>query len=274
MTDNTSIGETTPIFNPDETISIPASSVSNSKDNLYRLCEYETESQTGCRRTNTIFALEAEYDTFVDPEMKWGVWDLYCCHNDKLYYYKDWLKEFFGEDLSNRATDIENPVQVETDEFLKTFLGKQAIAGAESFESLKLLIQNPPSGFPPFLIETPQFFQFDSPGSLITIDDIDKPLLDKIKNSFSGEINPLLSNLNDRMFIKDDQVSCIDLLIFDNNTTGKLGIVMVPTESEKYDTSKAYFFAFAPLTAEQTEFANRLTAMEADFQRPVEIINL
>ncbi len=258
-----------------ETVSIPASSVENSKDNLFRLCEYDPGGQSGCRRTSTILALEAEYDTFVDPEMVWGVWDLYCLHEEKMYYYKNFLEQFFTEDSNNRETDSETPLQVETDNFLKSFLApKQAIAGAETFDSIKLLIENPPSGFPKFLIETPQFFQFDHPGEKITIDNLDKALLDNIKNTFNGNINPLLSNLNDRLFIKDGQISCVDLMIFDENPNGKFGIVMVPNESEKYDVTKAYFFAFAPLTAEQTEFATKLTAMEAEFKRSVEIINL
>jgi hypothetical protein len=258
-----------------EQISIPATQVENSKDNPYRLCEYDTESQKGCRRTNTIFALEAEFDTFVDPEMVWGVWDLYCLHEGKMYYYKNFLEQFYTEDAQNRAADVQNSDQVEVDNFLKSVLtSKNAIAGADSVDAIKSLIQNPPGGFPKFLIETPQFLQFDDPGVKITIDSLDKTTLDKIKNTFNGDVNPLLSNLNDRLFIKNDQISCVDLMIFDENPTAKFGVIMVPSESEKYDATKAYFFPFAPLTAEQTEFVTKLTAMEGEFQRSVEIVNL
>jgi hypothetical protein len=274
MTDNTSIDEATTTLNTAETVSIPESSVPNSKDNPYRLCEYDAEAQIGCRRTNTIFALEAEYDTFVDPEMEWGVWDLYCRHDDKTYYYKNHLETMFGDDSAVRATDTESDIQVETDTFLKSFLAKTAIADINSLDAIRLLIQTPPGGFPKFVIETPQFFQFDNLGQSISIDDLDRPLLDKIKNTFTSDANPLLWNLVNRLFIKDNEIVCADLLRFDNNPTAKLGIIMVPEKSEKYDNSKAYFFAFSPLTGDQIEFANRITAMEADFQRPVEIINL
>ena len=36
-----------------------------------RLCEYNEDLISGCKRTMTIFALEAEFDTFVSPEMVW-----------------------------------------------------------------------------------------------------------------------------------------------------------------------------------------------------------
>lgn len=260
----------------EETISIPASSVPNSKDNLYRLCEYDEESQKGCRRTNIIFALEAEYDTFVDPEMVWGEWDLYCRHEGKTYYYKNWLTTCFEEDANNVAANSENALQAETDAYLRTMLlpGKQHILGVSSMEQLRTLAQNPPKGFPSLVIETPQFFQFDDLGELISIDDLDKPLLDKIKNTFDQSTNPLLGNLYNRLYLKNDQIICADILLFDSDQNTKLGIIMVPTVSEKYDIKKAYFFAFEPLTPEQTELMTKLTAMEAEFKRPVEIVNL
>jgi hypothetical protein len=257
-----------------EQISIPATQVENSKDNPYRLCEYDTESQKGCRRTNTIFALEAEFDTFVDPEMEWGVWDFYCRHEGKTYYYKEWLSSIFATDAEVRVADTANTNFVDAATAIGNFLGRPYVPQEITLDSIRSLIANPPKGFPQFVIETPQFFQFDDIGQKINIDILSKTLLDKIKNTFTDDVNPLLRDLSNRIFLKDDKIICTDITVFENNPNTKLGIIIVPTESEKYDVTKAYFFAFSPLTPEQIIFATNITALEAGFERAVEIINL
>jgi hypothetical protein len=257
-----------------ETISIPASATSNSKDNVFRLCEYDAESQVGCRRTGTILALEAEYDTFVDPEMYWGYWDEFCQHNGNVYYYKDWMKTNIQRDQTELSADSGNTAITSHINKVVAFLGEGYHEGV-TVEFVEGLFSNPPAGFPTVLLETPQFYQcIDLGKTVISIDDIDKTLLTKIQNTFTDNINPLLSDLTDKIYSVGNNIYCCDYLSFENNPSAKLGILMIAKETTKYISGNAYFFPFAPLTAEQQDVITSLALVELELQGEVVIVDL
>lgn len=274
MTDKTLMGEATPIFNPEETISIPASAEPNSKDNTYRLCEYDTESQIGCRRTSTILALEAEYDTFVDPEMYWGYWDEFCQHDGHTYYYKDWMKTNVERDQSALSEDSNNTALSTHINKVVAVVGPQFHSGV-TLDFVKGLFANPPAGFPTLVIETPQFYQcIDLGTNVISIDALDKTLLTKIQNTFTDNINPLLADLTDKLYLVDDKVYCCDYLSFESNPNTKLGVLMIAKETTKYVAGNAYFFPFAPLTPEQQDFVTSMALIDLELTGEVVIVNL
>jgi len=257
-----------------EQISIPATQVENSKDNPYRLCEYDTESQKGCRRTNTIFALEAEYDTFVDPEMYWGYWDQFCLHNGHSYYYKDWMKTNVQRDQDELAKDSSNSALNSHISKVVDFLGAEFHSGV-TVNFVEGLFSNPPDGFPTVLLDTPQFYQcIDLGKNVINIDDITKELLTKIQNTFTDNINPLLADLTDKLHLVDDKVYCCDYLSFENNPTTKLGVLMIAKETTKYVSGNAYFFPFSTLTPEQKDFVTSLALIDLELKGEVNIVNL
>ena len=101
----------------------PAPTSGNVPDAVDRLCEYDPGGQTGCRRTQTILALEAEYDTFVHPEMFWGYWDQFCQHEGNTYYYKDWLETNVQRDQTALASDSANSALTPHLNVVTTFLG-------------------------------------------------------------------------------------------------------------------------------------------------------
>ncbi len=259
------------IFNPEETISIQASSVANSKDNVFRLCEYDTESQIGCRRTNTILALEAEYDTFVDPEMFWGIWDQFCIHEGKTYYYKGWLQENVSRDLASVES---NEIQVEISK-INEYLGYNLGYDNLTFDILKSHFTNKIPGLPTLILETPQFLQCEDVGTdKITIDNLDRDKLNLIESTFTNDIHPLMANIANSLHLKDGKVFCTDVLAYENNPAGKLGVLMIPTETEKYEANKPYFFPFQSLTAQQEEVVKAMANVESEFAGTVTIINL
>jgi hypothetical protein len=257
-----------------ETISIPASAAPNSKENTFRLCEYDTESQIGCRRTSTILALEAEYDTFVDPEMYWGYWDEFCRHDGNTYYYKDWMKTNVQRDQSELSKDSDNTALSTHISKVVSFLGAGFHEGV-TVEFVQDLFANPPAGFPTLVIETPQFYQcIDLGTDVISIDSLDKALLTKIQNTFTDNINPLLADLTDKLYLVDDKVYCCDYLSFENNPTAKLGVLMIAKDTSKYVSGNAYFFPFAPLTPEQQDFVTSMALIDLELTGEVIIVNL
>lgn len=259
---------------PEGTVSIPPSAVPNSKENVFRLCEYDTESQIGCRRTSTILALEAEYDTFVDPEMYWGYWDEFCRHDGHTYYYKDWLKTNVERDQTALSSDNGNTALAPHIDKVVAVLGPQFHSGV-TVDFVKGLFANPPAGFPTTVLETPQFYQCIDLGThVINIDDMDKTLLTKIQNTFVDAINPLLADLTDKLYLVGDKVYCCDYLSFETNSNTKLGVMMIAKDTNKYVSGNAYFFPFAPLTQEQQDFVTSMALIDLELKGEVVIINL
>jgi hypothetical protein len=256
-----------------EPVSVPPSKIEDPAV-PERLCEYDEGAQSGCRRTQTMLALEAEYDTFVSPEMFWGHWDLFCQHEGHSYYYKDWIKtniQYDQTDVSNDSTNGELLAQIEN---VNAFLGNNIHSGP-SLEFVEGLFATPPAGFPTVLLSTPQFYQcIDLGTNVISIDDVDAELLVKIKNTFTDNINPLLTDLSNKLHLVGDNIYCCDYLSFETNPNAKLGVLMTVHESEKYTVGNACFFPFAPLTAEQQQFITSLAMVQLDLQGEVVIVNL
>lgn len=262
------------ITGPEQTVSVPATSQPNSKDNVHRLCEYEPEGQSGCRRTSTILALEAEYDTFVSPEMYWGYWDEFCQHEGHTYYYKDWMRTNIQRDQTELSSDESNPALASHINKVVAFLGSAYHDGVTT-EFVEGLFSNPPAGFPMLTLDTPQFYQcIDLGTDVISIDDLDKTLLTKIQNTFTDNINPLLADLTNKLYLTNDKVYCCDYLSFENNPTAKLGVLMIAKDTTKYVSGNAYFFPFAPLTTEQQDFVTSMALIESELTGEVIIINL
>jgi hypothetical protein len=266
------VTEPTSVFTPDETISIPPSKIEESAPEA-RLSEYDHEAQKDCRRTNTILALEAEYDTFVSPEMYWGAIDEFCQHDSHTYVYKDWIKENVATDVQQRKNDGSkyNSYMSSVTSYLGYVLGGEDTL---TYEAVRDILLAQPAGFPQVTLETPQFFQCEDVGQhRVSIDEVDQNFLTIVKSTFNDDVHPLMADLNGRLYFKDGKLFCTDILAFEHNPNGKLGLLINPTTSEKYDISKAYFFPFTTLTAEQEEFVKMFGKVEAE-DKDVEIINL
>jgi hypothetical protein len=256
-----------------EPISVPPSRVEDPAV-PERLCEYDEGAQSGCRRTHTILALEAEYDTFVSPEMFWGYWDQFCQHEGHSYYYKGLIGVSVGRDQDIVAADQTNTALLAHIETVNNHLGKN-YHSAVTEEHVKNLFTNPPGGFPKLVLETPQFYQcIDLGTNVISIDDVDAELLVKIKNTFTDDINPLLTDLSNKLHLVGDNIYCCDYLSFETNTNAKLGVLMTANETEKYTAGNVYFFPFEPLTTEQQIFVTSLAMVQLELQGEVVIVNL
>lgn len=243
----------------------------NPRDSVERLCEYDPGGQSGCRRTSTILALEAEFDTFVSPEMFWGVWDQFCIHEGSSYYYKGWIQENINRDASASEDSKTQDEVAKINSYLGYTLGYNNL----TMDIIKGHFTNGVAGVPTLELETPQFFQCEDVGTdIITIDTIDRSTLDLIKTSFSSDVHPLMANVANSLHLKDGKVYCTDLFAYEHNPAGKLGVLMIPTTSEKYEAGKPYFFPFTTLTAEQTVVVNAIANVESEFAGAVTIVNL
>jgi len=251
------------IITPDESNAIDPTS-NDAPDVLDRLCEYDEESQSGCRRTQTMFALEEAYNTYVSPEMRWGYWDLFCEHEDKLYYDREWLQWNLTEDATERANN--------SDELNDQLVQIDAYAGRTSNEvsmdDVYDLVHSDTAGLPVFIDETDRFFRFENVGTdMVTTDNITRERLNIIRDSFTSDINPLLMDAEGNIYIKDGQAYCTNLLSFTENPNAKLGLML-----QDVDNDKINFYPFEELTAEQEAFVTTLA--QVDMQKEVEIINL
>lgn len=246
------------ILSPD--VSIPAGSVDD-PTSPYRLCEYDEGAVSGCRRTQTILALEAEYDTFVDPEMHWDLLNQWCRHEGNIYFHKLQLENLLNLDNATTEADNNNNLLTAKVESVTGFAGD--VHNTQTLEEIYDLFRNPPSGFVKVQMETPQFFQCKDVGdNQITIDTLTRELLDKIQTTFTDDKNPLLINLANCLYLDGTDVVCTDFLAFRSNATAKLGVLMIPSESTKYMIGDAYFFPFAPLTDDQTAFITDLVSLD------------
>jgi hypothetical protein len=255
-----------------EPIAVPPSKVDDPASPI-RLCEYDEGTQSGCRRTQTMLALEAEYDTFVHPEMKWGVWDEFCRHEGYIYYYKDLIKSQIDSDESRSSNDFADTDFAKHHAVVAEHLGSSF--RKNTLENVSNFFRNPPAGFPAFQIETPQFFQCEDIGEdCITIDDLDRTLLNKIQATFVDNLTPLFSNVSGVLYLHNDKIYCTDYFAYGETEFPGLGVLMVPTESEKYKIGNAYFFPFSDLTEEQTTLITSTGLLELELNGEVVFINL
>lgn len=271
---NNAVEEFGVLYTPDEENAIPASS-GNNPQSPERLCEYDEGAQSGCRRTQTILALEAEYDTFVHPEMFWGFWDQFCQHEGFIYYHKHHIERLVNADNGSLSTDLSNTALTPQIDYVCQYLGFN-LHTAPTLDKVFAFFRNPAKGFPALQLETPQFFQCEDVGTeLITTANITREKLTLIQETFTDDVNPLLANLNGSLHLKDGKVFCTDYLAFENNPTAKLGVLMVAKETTGiYKTGNAYFFCFKPLTPEEEEFITNVGLIEIENKGTVVIVNL
>jgi len=267
-----------PIITPEETNAIEPTS-NTEPYTVQRLCEYDEGGASGCRRTENILALEKEFDTVVSPEMQWGMYDEYCIHKGKYYYQKSYL--------DNLVAGLGGGVEDEDEEEVRPLLSKiEMFTGLADWLNSRVdyreLIRMGISGVPKFIEETENFIVLESVGGNeqeIDIDDMTREILDIIQESFSNDINPLLSNLAEGLIIKDGKAYHSGILGWRNNPFAKLGVFMNNGHSSKvYDTdgSVAFFFPFSPLTSEQKDFVETYYIAEAHgaFTKELKIVDL
>jgi len=269
MKDMNLMGEGGPIITHEEQISIPPAPNSYVKNSPERLCEYNEDLASGCRRTNQILALEAEFDTFVHPEMVWGEDDQFCIHERYTYFFKKRL-EFLADKEDFNYKNIPAGF-VELAEKIKSFLGYE-LKTDNPKDFIKSLFADSIPGLPPILEETPQFYKCMPLGKKLVVDDVNRQVLDKIQATFTHDINPLLENLTNHLYI-GDAVYCPAAHLYEYNPAAKYGIFLTADEnSKKYVKGKTYFFSFGPLTSRKKEFIYDLGKLDSEGQQEVEIV--
>jgi hypothetical protein len=265
-----------PLFTEDELVAWPTIPATSSLDPavLTRLCEYDEDKQVGCRRTQTIFALETEFNTYAKPEMQWGSWDQWCRHDGHIYFNKYLIEKHLRTDIESLEADKNNQEILSHVDKISQVIGYN-FHRTPTLEEVYEFFRSSTPGFPNTQSETSQFFQCsDVVENKITIDQLDKDTLNKIQDSFTGSKVPFLANVVDSLYIVDDKVYCTDYLAFEENETARLGILMIPTESKKYEVGKAYFFPFRPLTNEQSSLVKSLGSLELGVDGKVAIVSL
>lgn len=263
------------LITPEELVNGPAILPVSSADPdvADRLGIDPTDAQGGKRRTDTILALEAEFNTFVHPEMIWGVFDEFCIHEGSYFYYKSWIQSQIDADLLNIQTLLVDQSNLIT---VNNVLGFNFEVARVDY---KTLIAEQPAGLPLFQDQTMSFFRLESAGDVeITLDTMTRSVLDAVKASFVDDLNPYLCNMGQGLYVKDGVAYYAGVLAWMYNPATKLGILMdTSAVSEKYPDSEttAYFFAFETLTPEQINFVTALYNLEKnDTTQQLEIVYL
>lgn len=263
------------LITPEELAAGPAipATVGANPDVVDRLCEYTQDAQAGCRRTQTILALEAEFDTFVEPEMQWCKLDQWCRHEGHLYYYKYMVEKLTQDDQHNLDDDFSDNRFAEHHELLEQYFGSRF--RQTSLEQASAFFRNAPAGFPKLQIETLQFYQCEDVGSEhISIDMLDRNLLNKIQATFTSGQTPLFADLSDSLYLFEDKIFCTDFLAYGETSMTGLGVLMIATDSQKYENGNAYFFPFAALTEEQKTLITSIGLLELELVGEVKFVDL
>jgi hypothetical protein len=233
---------------------------------------------------NIIMHFEAEFDTFMNPETKWGITSYnvtFFCQNGKLYYYKPAIEQYIKTDSENFSENIEETEIVkESLSFCQQYLGYNLHEKRRnnSIENIKLLIESNAFGMPKFLNETPHFYEFENPIAdddfldpssthHVHINNIDRQLLNKAKDRFISDWNPLLSDMSEHLYIgKDGELYFLDLLSWINNPDEKtkIGIWMDTKSGNIPYSDKHIFYPFSDLTQEEYNFVKKIAALMCD----------
>ena len=254
-----------PIITPEETNAIEPTS-NTEPYTVQRLCEYDEGGASGCRRTQTILALEEVYDVVVSPEMRWGYWDLFCEHDGMLYYDRNQLRDMIDNDNAMAAEDAD-------DAELQAYINEvNAVSGRTWYiyteAKLDTLIKLDVAGMPTFVDETDRFYRFETVGTdMLTAQNMTKEKLDMIRETFVDDVNPLLMDLEGSVYFKDGKAYCTNFFLYTENPNAKFGAMI-----EDLEENVMKFFPFEPLTDEQKDFVTMLA--QADRQMEVEIIDL
>lgn len=231
------------------------------------------DTQNGQRRTQTILALEAEFNTFVQPVMHWGFWDQWCRHEGNIYYYKYLIESMVADDDQSLNTDFADNRYAQHHAVVAEHLGPSY--RQTTLENVSNFFRNSPAGFPVLQTETLQFFQCEDVGeNHITIDELDRNLLNKIQTTFVGSLTPLFADVADSLYLHNDKIYCTDYLAYGETTLSSLGVLMIPRETTKYQVGNAYFFPFSTLTEEQKELISSIGLLELELNGEVIFIDL
>lgn len=235
----------------------------DAKTSLDRFCEYDESLQEGCRRTQTMLAIEELYGTSVIPEMEWGYWDLFCVLDNKVYVDKTWLEWNIEDD----ASDDNSNDPVNTD-----LAYVQEKAGADwlviDMDKIQAIVDDNNYCLPALIDSNDRFYRFKDVGDfVVTTDNITKDILTMIEADLSSEdVNPLLNDLKGSIYLSNDRAYCPNLLAYGHNPLAKFGLLLSD------DNDDVFFYPFNELTAEQEEFVNKLVSSEG--LTGVEIVNL
>lgn len=253
---------------------------------IHRLSEYDPITQRGDYRTKVILTFEAEYDTFVDPEMKWGTRDTYHMYDNRAFYFKPNLLSMFEVDQQNNLEDEANEEIYNIKLALSTFLGYPPVENKFSSEFIKNVVENKhpdfiknlikskPGGLPAFVGQTQSFYEFKDVGTNeLTVDDFNKEILQKIQSTFTDDYNPFLFSLHEGLYEKEGNIYLTDLTKWSYNPVCKLGVFVNPQSSELYGTGTTLFFPFGALTERDREFVNTLSRLETS-DKEVRIVTL
>lgn len=251
---------------------LPVSSVD--PDVADRLGIDPADAQRGQHRTNTILALEAEFNTFVSPTMCWGVWDEFCRHEGHIYYYKYLLESQIDSDGTRQSEDYTDNDYAQYHTLAAEYLGPSF--RQNTLENVSSFFRNAPHGFPALQTETLQFFQCEDVGeNHITIDELDRNLLNKIQTTFVGSSTPLFADVADSLYLHNDKIYCTDYFAYGETLLQSLGVLMIPRNATvKYQVGNAYFFPFSTLTEEQKTLITSIGLLELELNGEVIFIDL
>jgi hypothetical protein len=138
-------------------------------------------------------------------------------------------------------------------------------ARPQSLSDIMQIINLKPGGMPTFIKETANFYQFDATGftaSSVTIDSIDRDMLNNIFNTFTGPAYPNIFKFIDGLYDVNGKLYFIDLVKWKANSGYKstfFGVHANPTAATaNYPNaaSESYFFPFATITTEQQQLIN------------------
>lgn len=263
------------LITPEELANGPAIPVVSTTDPdvVYRLGIDPANPENGQQRTQVILALEAEFNTFVQPTMYWGFWDQWCRHEGNIYYYKYSIESAINDDIANLASDFADNSYAQHHAVVTEYLG--SVFRHPTLEDISRFFRSPPAGFPVLTTETVQFFQCEDVGEEhISIDELNRDLLNKIQATFVSDLTPLFVDVTNSLYLHNDKIYCTDYLAYGVSNTPSLGVLMIPKETTKYQVGNAYFFPFAPLTDTEKTFVTSLGLLELELDGEVIFIDL
>lgn len=240
--------------------------------------EGETEKEYYIR--TAIARYEVEFNTTVVEEI--SLCQSFFRHNGHLFYYKPYLEYEITKDNANIQADLSNTTRQQNLAAVQAYLGLTVAPGASaspvSLSEIKQIIDSAPAGMPPFVQETENFYQFvDVCDKAITIDDIDRVMLDRIAATFTGNSTVYYSDLATGLYEKDGNLYFAKLQEWKKNPQKKIGIFVNPEfDSVKYPSgaNNSYFLAYAPLTQDELTFVNQLNGVLTDYSEIVIMVDL
>jgi hypothetical protein len=191
----------------------------SSRGTPYRLCSHDGacgDGAAGCRRNDTILAFEAEFNSFVSPELYWGAQDQFFAQAGYIYYYKPYLEVQINDRKQIRAEDIASGEMTghynRVAEIIRGFNGYYPLI--ESLADVRAMIDRAPMGMPKFVAETPHFYQFEDVGTnLITSRyGFSKPILKKLAEMFKTDYTVPFTTQHNCFYEKNGEVYWTDPL--------------------------------------------------------------